>query len=286
MKVTKIHILLFLFFSASCFSVEFETIELPVFMSGVKDDISQSGNYYTYPGGVHLNKTPDPGSDDEVEAFVANLWKIYRSDDLQSFKALFTAKARLKLKSLGDEVIKREWDILAKQKQSLIKSYFKIKDGIVTSWMAGTIPRGLFLKRVGSDLKIDEFEADSDDVGFHNRSLYFTYLPKKEKAAKIVKKFKLSDKDYNLVVETKQTYLHLFKKENGKWEPKVVIKDNDVGKGRFDDNNPKKGIISLNFEREHFTQGVEHELLVLQSNFPMAYYPLSLAPSGNLFLKK
>lgn len=263
---------------------------MPSFMTGVKDDSSQSGSYFDYEGGVVVNKAiSEIDESDEVQKFVAHVWRLYKSDNRKGFKALFTPKAKAKLAELGEKTFNREWSALSSKDNAKINSYFSMNAGVVVNWEVGGIPRGLFLKKDSKNkLKVDVFAATSDDIAFHNRSLYFTYLPGQEKKAQIQKSFSLRDSDYTLSVkvESETPYVHIFKKEGERWEAKVSLRDNAVAKGRFDDSDARAGVVAIKFEKEHFTQDREHELLVLQSDFPMAYYPFELARDGNLILKK
>tara|TARA_Y100000780_G_scaffold232581_2_gene267401 strand:- start:14917 stop:15786 length:870 start_codon:yes stop_codon:yes gene_type:complete len=287
MKIKILSILPFLFFSLNFVSAkELKEIKVPSFMDGVKKDPSQQDVYYSYDGGVVVNKTVNELKKGGIEGFVKKLFLTYQSKDEKAFKTLFTEKALAQMESLGKSVIEKEWKTLTAAKNAYLRSYFNYKGGVVVSWKVGGVPRGLYLIKQGESYKIDSFSAESEDASFHNRSLFFTYLPNKELPAKVLKSFSLSDSVYQLVIKTskERPLLHILKKEKGVWKTKVLLKDNSVGKGRFDDLDPKDGVIKIKFSKTDFTQDIEHELLVLQSNFPLKRYPLEKAQSGNLFI--
>jgi len=287
MKTTIPSILLFLFFSLhSVHAKKYDHILVPSYMSGVKVDPSQKGSHYSYDGGVVVNKDVRALDSNGVEGFVKRLFRIYRNKDMKAFRELLTEKALSKMESLGRSVIMKEWQTLTNATEAKLRNYFPIEGGVIVSWEVGGIPRGLFLVEKNNKFKIDDYHADSDNVSFHNRSLFFTYLPIKERPAEATKTFELSDPIYELVfeVEKERAILHLLKKNGDVWESKVQIKDNSIGKGRFDDLDPREGFIRIKFKKENFTQGKEHELLVLKSNFPIDKYPVSESQKPNLII--
>jgi hypothetical protein len=289
MKATKLITLLFLFFSLAPIAIAQETIKVPTHMFGLMDDPSQQGKeFYTYPGGKILNikVQADASSKKTISGFINYLWYLYQNDKKEEFKSLFTEKALTKLKELSDQQFLQEWNTIKSQPNPYLKSHFSYKNGHIVNWFAGKIPRALYLIPSNGTFKIDFFHADKDDIAFHNRSLYFTYAPLKINKAKVVKGFSLKSKDYSISLDTtyKNSRVTIFKKEDT-WDPKVITVDNSVGKFRFDDMNPQENKVKIQFEQSHFTQNKQHELLILESNYPIKEYPLSLAPKGNLVIK-
>jgi hypothetical protein len=265
-------------------------IEVPLYMNGVVEDPRQHGPIYKYKNdGKVLKKevTASSKKPTDVVSFVSYLMYLYQNNKKAEFKKIFTPKGYETMNAIPKETFEEHWKILSKIKKGIVNFHYPDFGGTIVSWTAGKHPRALFLKKINGEYKIDHFVAQKDDVEFQNKSYYYTILPNKEEKANVVKSFNLSDANYQLdfKVTKERPYIHIFKKEEGKWKPKVIVKDNGKGKFKFDDVNNKVGEVSIKFEKEHFTQGVKHELLVLQSNYQFSYYPIEMAKEGNLIIE-
>ncbi len=256
---------------------EYKSIKVPSFMRGAEVVEGQSSAYLEYGGGVVVNKKVEALKKGKIELFIKKLWGVYKTGDKASFKKLFTDAGLAQLSELSAETFEKEWQALKEQNSAILNSYFDYQGGTVINWTIGKIPRGLFVVNKNGKIKIDAFKAKKDDKEFHNRGLFFTYMPTEPRPAKIVAPLRPEEGKYTLTVEVdeERPRLHVFKRAKDKWKAVVSLADNEVGKGRFDDSDSRSGVISVKFEKEHFT-GNEVELLVLKSNFPMESYPFSL----------
>lgn len=178
---------------------------------------------------------------------------------------------------------------MSKVKDHYIDHYFIKNGGYFVSWNGKGLPtpRGLYLKKFKNTLKISEFSTTQKDREFQNIETYFQHRPLPIKKVSPTQSFSLKDPSYQLAfdVSKERPWIFLFKKENKMWVPKVALRDDMKEKLRFDDSDPSPGKILVKFKKVHFTQGINHEILVINSNFPMGPFPTRIFPHGNLVIK-
>ena len=166
-----------------------------------------------------------------------------------------------------------EWKKLGTLQKPYLKYIFQHQDGFLLNWSAEnfTSSRALFIKKIDNEFKITEKVITKDETSLQDITLYLEYAPLIYKQPKILKSFKSVQNEMTLILKLspKNQWIHIFKKEDHKWKLIIALKDNDQDNFSFADNDNKEGIIQIIFRPEHFTKDLTHELLILESNFPM-----------------
>lgn len=267
-------------------------IKVPVYLDGVSSQPGD-GEFLSYK----LKGSENPitvkanyrASIKTVEDFMANLFYLYKNDRKRDFLKQFEPDVRATMRKIPKAEFNATWEVMKKAKDHYIDHYFIKNGGYFVSWNAKNLPnpRGIYLKKGKQGLLIANFQTAQSDRSFQNIETYFQHRPIPIKRAEITKKFSLKDSDYELQfkVSKERPWIFLFKKENKMWVPKVAIKDNLKGKLKFDDMDSSEGKILIKFKKAHFTQGVTHDILAINSNFPMGTFPVSIKPQSNLQIR-
>ncbi len=250
-----------------------QEIVIPHFLKGINAKANQNIKLNVFIGPVdiipknnHLIRKP--------EELIEKLLFCYKQNLKDQFYDLFEAKTLEKIKSMPTQEFETEWSRLSSFKKPKLQYYFEQDNGILLGWTAENFPitRVLYMEKKAGQYKIKEKLVGKDDEAFQDLSLYFTYAPINFSSPFIEKKFDNTLQNMRIKLRFNQTdnkWIHIFKKEANKWVLSLAIKDNDTENFRFQDLNPQTGIVELEFKPEHFTKGKTHDLLILESNFPM-----------------
>jgi hypothetical protein len=284
-------ILCILFHVSASHSADFE-IKVPIYLDGVNTEgLDQEFVSYKLKGQSSPKKLKANYRSQikTVEDFMSNLFYVYKNDRKKDFLKLFMPDIRKTIRQIPKSEFNDTWKVMSNAKNHYIDHYFQKNGGYFVSWNAEGIPtpRGVFLKKGKKGLQIANFITAKSDRAFQNIETYFQHRPLPIVRAEATKTFSLKDPNYELAFKTtkERPWIFLFKKEDKTWMPKVAIKDNFVGKLKFDDADPKEGRVLIKFKNIHFTKGVTHEILAINSNFPMGPFPVSIRPDANLIIR-
>ncbi|MBD66672.1 MAG: hypothetical protein CME62_15800 [Halobacteriovoraceae bacterium] len=283
----------FLYFSFFIMSLahSFE-IQVPITMEGVaKENNFQKEITYKLIGEKEKKTIPivQNSNAKTVEEFMGNLFWIYKNDKKGMFFDLFEPNTAKVLKQIPKKDFEQSWNQLRFIKKPFIDHYYEYENGFFVSWNDDIlpVPRALYLENSNNKLRIKNIEIGSDDKKFENIELYFKHKPLPLEKSQIIKKFSFSDTKYELkvMIPENKKWVTILKKEDGMWKPKVVIKDNVVGKFKFDDLDRLNGTGLIRFEDHHFSSKTKQELLILSSNYPIQEFPIQFYPQGNLIIE-
>ena len=143
----------------------------------------------------------------------------------------------------------------------------------------------MFAKSVNGSMKLVQFNAKADDFRFLNISYYLTYPEFKFQKAKIIKNINPKMNDYLLEVEAKYPFLIFLKKQDGKWYKRTYLKDNIKDKYQFSDLDPRVGFFKIPFSAENFAADQDHEILIVESTYPIATLPFNFSEEGQVQVK-
>jgi hypothetical protein len=288
MKIMPLKKYLCLSFSLIWLQAYAAEVAVPAYLQGVAPDAQAlKGHHYVYqvqgklsPQVIH----PRHAGSKTIEALVNSLFFSYINNDKALFLSLHAPIAQQELSRLSASKFNAVWTFMQRLKSPRIDFYFHHQQGVVIGLksMDNVLPELLYAVKVGEEWKIDLLKIDKSDERFTNISLYLTYRPFEVKPVKLLKGLKKGDVDLSLKMQTQYPWINLLKKVAGKWEMKTFLQDNAVGKYRLDDLDPAQGMIKVEFRPDHFRSDEAHEILILESTFPLTSYPLEFFPEGQV----
>ena len=261
-------------------------IKVPVFMTGVAKDVTAlKGDYYVYSiDGMFTQKSivPKLEKNSSIEELISTLYFTYSTNNKEMFRTLFTPAALQSINKLSPEKFNKRWLQYSSKKDTSLHFYFSYKNGYVIGLKAP----GDKMFNIQYAIKVNEkwifelFEGDAKDPRFNNVSLWLTFQPLEVTKASLLKTFKADDPDKVIEAQVKNRYLTLFRKGKESWEMVGQVKDNDKEYSTWPDLNSVTGFIKIRLTDGFLDTNVKNELLVMESNFPILYYPLSLEKTG------
>lgn len=265
-------------------------MKVPHFMAGVKPDqrATKSGDFYIYnvdgkKGPIKVSEAKTPNS--SIEELISTLLFSYKTNDQTLFKSLFTPQAMKMISSMPKEAFDQQWRASSSRKDVYIDFYYKHLKGYLIG-LRSTQDKAFNLQyavKNGTRWIFDEFEMDFENATTNNIGLWFTHNPPTFEKTSLIKSFSIKDPKKILEVQLKMSYLAIFKKTKERWQFLAQMKDNDEKYSSFPDLNKADGMIRIDVS-ENFEVKSGDEILVMESNFPMTFFPLSLAEQGQLSL--
>lgn len=280
--------LLFLVFTFQAFALE---MKIPHFLTGLKPDkgVKKAGDFYIYDvegktGPISITEAKT--SNKTIEELVGSLQYSYKTNDQALFKSLFTPEAMKMISSMPKEAFEQRWNASKARKDVYIDFYYKHEKGFLVG-IRSTKDTAFNLQYVvqrGNSWLFDEFEMNFENPKTNNIGLWFTYQPLSFEKASLLQSFSMKDTKRILEAQVKLPTITIFKKTKERWEFLGQIKDNDDKYSSFPDLNKAVGMIRIDVSA-NFEVQMGDEILVMESNFPMNFFPLSLMAQGQLQLK-
>jgi hypothetical protein len=288
MKAPKFKKLLFICFNL-CFQHAFATdVRVPVYLQGVVEDSTHLSDHdYVYKVQGSLTQKPIKAQKQgqaSIEDLISTLVFAYQQNDKSLFLSLHGQSARDFLQKLPPAQFEENWKAFSRVKNPVIDYYFDHGPGFVVAWRHDSSSRAeiLFARKDNGNYQIEQLRATREDKRFTNLSFYFTYRPLEVQAPEILKMFKPGDKQLELELKTTLPLIYFLSKENASWSVKTYTKDNELEKFILEDQDPRTGYLKLQFAKEQFDPGKKHEILILESTFPLSSYPIQKKSSGQL----
>lgn len=276
-------ILSLFFFSMSAYSVE---VKVPSFLSGVKEHKPfKRGHFYQYNvTGVLEPKQIEVKWFDKrntIETLVSSLLYCYKNNDVEKFKTLFTPKVQNTFKEMGQEAFDKTWKFYLAKKNTYLDFYFTHKNGTLIGLKSeGERANNLqFAVKQNNQWIFDYFEADENDVIYHNVGLWLAFRPMKYQPASLVSFPKTADQQKILIAQAQSPFVSVFAKTAEGWFLLGVSKDNDDQYSNFPDMDKAKGIVKMDISGA-IEENKNYEIFVLDSSFPPTYFPKELAAKG------
>lgn len=267
-----------------------EKIKVPPYLSGVYKDITQKNpDMYTYEVKGKFSAQPiEPRYTENktIEDLSASIVKSYLDNNPEKFKSLFTPGGLLKANKVGEEAFKFMWNQFRPQKEYELNWYFKHGQGVIASWKAKANADSTFYyaEQVNGKWFLEYFSNDETDLFYQNVVMYLKFSPLQIKKAEIIKDFRLTDKELSLAAQVDLPILTVLIKEKDLWRVFTTLTDNQVEKVRYKDYEAAKGIVKINFNKDDFPDNKKIEMLILQSSFPIHFFPLSEISAGQIKL--
>lgn len=286
----KKQLLLILLFSSFSLFAETLTIKLPIFAEGALEDPAHKiGRFYVYKLNGNFNEySPEPKKhqkNETSEKFIESLFFAYRENDRSFFYTLLADDSHKALSERTKAEVTEEWNAVRNVKNPIIFYSYDYQGGTLISWgnKELAVKRLIYIKKANGTFLMHKLHVPKNELKFQNIGLYFNYRPQEVSKPHIASSFRLSDPHYNLTIHTEKAkkWVHLFRKEGHFWVPKVSVEDNVQGKYKFDDKNPTERIVEIRFLKSHFTKQKTHNLLILNTNFPVSNIPIKLYPQAN-----
>ena len=265
-------------------------IKVPPYLSGVyKDTTQKNKDMYSYEVEGQLTAQaiqPRYTENKSIEDLTASIVKSYLDNNPEKFKSLFTPNGLIKASKVGEEAFKFMWDQFRPQKEYVLNWHFNHGKGVIASWKAKVSPDSTFFyaEEVNGKWFIEYFSNDESDIFYQNVVMYLKYSPLQIKKADIIKDFRLTDKELSLSTIVELPILTVLIKDKNLWRVFTSLTDNQVEKVRYKDYEAAKGLMKINFNKEDFPKNTKTELLILQSNFPIHFFPFSEISSGQIKL--
>lgn len=282
MKILPLSLLLFVIsFQAIC-----SEIQVPSFLIGVKPhSAALKGNYYQYkidyklgPIKVVAKKTKNL----TVEELVQTLINSYETKNKQDFLNLFTSKAKQSIQSMPPDQFEQVWGFYTSRKNWEIHFYHAHKNG----YLIGLKSEGeknfnlQFAVKAGGVWSFEALEMDDKDTASHNIGMWMTYQPMKIQPARLIQTFKNTDSKKYIEAQMLYKYMAVMVKGKTRWELLGQIKDNEDEFSTWSDKNTALGMVKIDLEDYEQPIDGKAEILVLDSSFPIEFYPLSLESKG------
>lgn len=276
--VKSVHLFLF-FISLNTFATE---VKVPAFMNGVTPDPkAKKGEFYTYKINGRFEPylvTPKKTSNESVEDLVNSLYYSYEKNDRNFFFSLFSPDAVASLKALPANEFEGMWKAYSGRKETRIDFYHDHGNGVIIGvrGKGEKNPDLQFARKIGKSWVFDKLKLEENDPKTNNVGLYVTFLPMKQNKASLLTTFKRDDKFKILEAQVSEPYLALVMKTKDRWELVGQIKDNNIEYSAWPDLNQSPGIIKVEVTDFYVPADERAELLVIESSYPITYYPLSL----------
>ena len=270
-----------------------EVIKLPIFLDGASPDVAnQKGEFYVYdikgklkPSPIIPQKFEKPST---IEQLIASVIYSYQQGDVNLFKSLFDTQTQKKLEEMGEKIFLERFSSFKNISNCTLESYFFHEGGFVAHWKeAKDMGKSdlVFIKQESNIFKFSGFASKKEYYRFLNISYYLTFPDFKYNKATVLDNIDPAKKDFSLTVKNTFQYVTFFKKNDNRWQKRTVLKDNVSGKYQFNDKDPSVGLVKIEFQEQNFTPNTEHEILVVESTFPIAYLPLKYSASGQIKVK-
>lgn len=283
MKFGKLVLLCSFFITFKSLATE---LKVPAFMNGVLADKKVlKGDFFVYDVGGKFEPssiTPAKTSNQTVEELLSSLYYAYSNNDRDHFFKLFSPDALKQLKSLPADQFDGMWKAYSSRKEPILLFYHDHKNGVLigVKGKGEKNPDIQFARKIGSSWVFDKAAIDDNDPRTNNVGLYVTYLPMIASKASLLTTFKRDDKSKILEAQVTQPYLALLTKTKDRWELIGQVKDNDAEYSAWPDTNPNPGLIKIQVELEVTESNSNAEILVIESSYPLSYFPLSLEVNG------
>jgi hypothetical protein len=121
---------------------------------------------------------------------------------------------------------------------------------------------------------------DDKDTASHNIGMWMTYQPMKIQPARLIQTFKNTDSKKYIEAQMLYKYMAVMVKGKTRWELLGQIKDNEDEFSTWSDKNTALGMVKIDLEDYEQPIDGKAEILVLDSSFPIEFYPLSLEAKG------
>lgn len=270
-----------------------EVIKLPIYLDGASpDEANRRGEFYVYdvkgklkPTVIVPQRFERPAT---IEQLIASVIYSYQQGDVKLFKSLFDSQTQKKLNEIDEKTFSERFTSFKTISECKLLSYFFHNGGHVAQWKE-TKDKGksdlVFIKEESKVFKFSGFSAKKEDFRFTNISYFLTFPEFKYQKAALIDSIDPGKKDLSLTIKNTYEYVTFFKKIDNRWLKRTVLKDNISGKYQFNDLDPNIGSVKIEFQEQNFTPNTEHDILVVESTFPIAYLPLNFSSSGQIKVK-
>jgi len=275
------------------FSLQAERIKVPIYLDGVKPDQQNLKNeFYVYDVEGQLKSSDIKPSlvlnPTNVPQLASTLLYAYQQGDEKLFKNLFDKETLTIINQIPAAEFSKRLSDFKNLGDCVLVFYFANKNGFVFRWKekkeSGKMDI-MFAKSVDGFMKLKQFNATADDLRFLNISYYLTYPEFKFQKAKIIKNIDPKKNDYLLEIEAKYPFIIFLKKQDGRWYKRTYLKDNVKDKYQFSDIDPRIGRLKIPFAAENFAAGEDHEILIVESTYPITFLPFNFAEDGQIKVK-
>lgn len=266
------------------YSVNSSEIKVPTFLVGVKKhEKALQGEYHHYKLDYKLGPLsikPKQTKNLSIEELVQSLVNSYEIKSQQDFLKLFSSKARAGIQAMTKEQFQQVWGFYTSQKNWVLQFYHAHKNG----YLIGLKSEGQknlnlqFAVKAGGIWYFDSLEFNSDDPESHNIGMWMTYQAMKIQPAQLIQSFKNLDSKKFIEAQILHQYLAVLVKTKDRWELLGQVKDNEDEFSTWADKNKALGIVRIDLE--DYQQNEESEVLLLDSSFPIEFYPLNLQQNG------
>jgi len=261
-------------------------IKVPAFMNGVvPDKKAKKGEFFVYDVKGRFNPSrivPKKNANQTLEDLLSSLYYAYSKNDKNFFFTLFSPDALASLKALSSGDFEKIWKTYSKSKEPVMLFYHNHNDGMIIGvrGKGEKNPEIQFARDLKGKWIFDKLKLNYDNPKTNNVGLWMTYLPMKENKASLLTTFKRGDKLKIIEAQVTLPFLALLLKTKDKWQLVGQIKDNNSDYSAWPDLNPAEGMIKINIsDFDHPSEKIG-EILVIESSYPLTYYPLSLESKG------
>lgn len=277
------YLVLCMIFAQQVLAVE---VKVPVYLTGAMEDPkARKGDFYVYNvegNFVPQAVTPQKTSNESIEALVSSMIYSYEKNDRTFFFTLFSKEAAAKIKSMPKEEFESMWKVNTAQKNLSIQFFHEINNGMLIGLKSpGHKTLQIhFARKFGKAWAFDKLVMDDNDPKTNNVGLWVSFLPMKINKASLVQTFSRKDKFNILEAQVSEPFVSVLYKTKGRWEVLGQVKDNEDDYSSWPDLNKNKGMVKMDLENFDTTNPDKTEILVLESSFPISFYPLSAEASG------
>jgi hypothetical protein len=274
-------------FHQTAFGVE---VKLPIYVDGVKEDTSAlQGEYFVYEVRGRLDEMigtiKRQEKNDKIEHLMSNLWWAYKNKDKNLFQSLFSQKAKYELQKIPQSTFDIRFDQFSKVTAPIIEFYFEHSNGYVLKWKdkSSDLSEVLYVQRDKENYLFSSLKLTSEDKRFHNIATFLSYKKFNFSKAHLTKL--PSNDDLTVNIKSKNTYITFLKKNGQRWERRLFLKNNSINQYLLDDLDPSIEVVRIEFKQGLFEPNIQHEILVIESNFPLSFLPLSFTDEPQVKLK-
>ena len=261
-------------------------VKVPVYMAGVEKDTSAlKGENYVYKlEGMFSPQiiTAQSEKNRTIEELINSLYYAYTTNDKKLFRTLFTREALKSIDDMSPERFEKRWTQYSSKKNTQIEFYFSYRNGFVLGLKApdDKIFNIQFAIKSKGQWLFERFEVNGKDPRYNNISLWLTFRPLNISKASLLQTFKIKDENKFIEAQIKNHTLTFLVKGKESWEMIGQVRDNDKEFSTWPDLNSNLDLIKVRLEEGVIDPKIKNEILVLDSNFPISFYPLNLEKSG------